>query len=148
MRQRPDQHMRRLAPRRLRKLEPIELQLLARLVLELDREPVAAALTDLADRPQPEPTQLPRQGRVRPLEPERAQLAQQHRRVQMRIVSKPLSDVAAERLQRTRPPPPLSIALSAQPRPYRLAVTAGVARDRADRPAPAMQRNDLHHVLP
>ena len=80
--------------------------------------------------------------------PERAQLAQQHRRVQMRIVSKPLSDVAAERLQRTRPPPPLSIALSAQPRPYRLAVTAGMARDRADRPAPAMQRNDLHHVLP
>jgi hypothetical protein len=147
-RESPDQHVSRLAPRRLRQLEPVELELPAGLVYELDRHPPPVALADLAHRPQLKPAQLPRQRRVRALEPQRPQLPQQHRRVQMRIVTETLSDVIAERLQRARAAARLTIALAPQPRPYRLAVPTRVARDRAHRPTPPIQRNDFHHVLP
>jgi hypothetical protein len=115
---------------------------------ELDRQPIAAALADRALRPQAKSTQLPRQRRVGALEAEQPQLAQQHGRVQVRIVLEPARHIVAERLEHTRPSSTLTLSLATQPRPHGLAIAAGVAGDRADRPAPMMKRNDLHHVLP
>jgi hypothetical protein len=54
VRQRADQHERRLAPRRDMKLEPVPLDLLARGVINLDRHRRAATLrADQARGPQP-----------------------------------------------------------------------------------------------
>ena len=140
--------MRRLAPGRLRQLEPIQLQLLTRRVLKLDRQRLPTTLTGRAGRAQPEPPQLARQRRVRAIEAERAQLAKQHGRVQVRIVLEAPLDVHPVGLQRARRPSRLTAALTPQPGTDRLAITARVPGDRANRPTAAVQSNDLHLVLP
>jgi putative transposase len=147
-RERPDQRIRRCAPRRLRKLEPIQLQLLARLVRKLDRQPVPAAFTDRALQPQRQPAQLSRQRLVGAIEAERTQLPQQHRRVQVRIVREAALDVGPERLEHARRPRSPAPLTPRQPGTDRLAIPTGVARDRAHRPAPPAQRHDLHQILP
>jgi hypothetical protein len=107
-----------------------------------------AALADRTLGAELEPAQLARQRLVGAHEAERAQLAQQHRRVQMRIIGEAPLDVGAvglEHARRPRPPPPLTLL---EPDADRLPVPAGMARDRAHRPAPPAQRHDLHHILP
>jgi hypothetical protein len=148
VRERPDQHVGRLTPRRLPQLEPVELQLLARLMLELDRQPVDAALADRTGRPQLEPAQLARQRLIGALETEWTQLPQQHGRIQMRILAEATLNVGAKRLEHARSPRPPPLLPRSQPGADRLAITAGVARDRAHRPAPPTQRHNLHHILP
>ncbi len=70
VRQRADQHVRLRAPRRLGQLQPVQLQLLARLVLEPDRELHPAGLAALAHRPQPQLADLAHQRRVGAIEPQ------------------------------------------------------------------------------
>ena len=68
--QRADEHVGALAPRRLGELEPVKLDLLARLMDQLDRRAMAAGPTRLAARAQPQPPQLAHERHIRTLEPE------------------------------------------------------------------------------
>ena len=104
VRQRPDQHDTPARPTASSgSSSQSELDLLARLVLDLDRRACPPRCADHAHRPQLEPAQLPRQRRVRPLEPEpgATRAAAPSRPGADR--PEPLSDVATERLQRIRP---------------------------------------------
>jgi len=72
VRQRANQHERRLAPRDVLRseLEPVPLDLLARRVVDLDRHGAAATmLADQTDRPQLQAPQLAHQRRIGPIEP-------------------------------------------------------------------------------
>ena len=145
-RQRADEHVRRLAPRRLGQLQPVELDLLARLVRELDGHAVPAGPARLAARPQPEQPQLPHERHVGAIEPELEDLAIEHRPVDVRVIDEPRDEVVTKRLQAAR----RRLALRGGPGQIladRLAVTAGVPRDRRHRPAPPRQGVDLHIVL-
>jgi hypothetical protein len=141
-----DENVGRLTPRRLPELQPVELDLLARLVLKLDGHAVPAGPARLAARPQPEQPQLPHERHVGTIEPKLDDLAVEHRPIDMRILDEPRHAVLAKRIdaarhwraQRRRP---------GQIAAHGLAVTAGVPRNRKHRPAPPRQGVDLHIVL-
>jgi len=144
--QRADEHVRRLAPRRLGQLQPVELDLLAGLMDELNGHAVPAGPTGLAARPQPEQPQLPNERHVGTIEPEPEELAVEDRAVDVSVLAQPRDQVLTERLDAARR------RLSRRRRPrqiatHSLAVTTGVPRDRRHRPAPPRKRVDLHIVL-
>ncbi len=103
---RPDEHIGRLAPRRLRELQPVPLDLLARLMSKLDRDAVPAGPARLAARAQPEQPQLPHERHVGALEPELDDLAIEHRPVDVRVIDQSRCQVVAERLKAARRPAP------------------------------------------
>jgi hypothetical protein len=146
VRQRADQHIGVLAPRRLCELEPVELQLLTRLVFQPDGDVHAAGLAAIADRSQPELADLADQRRVGAIEPERHQLVEQHARSDVRVVPEPRLEVGAVGLQAARRRLPCG-PVAGQVLRDRLAIPAGMSRDRGLRPSPARERVYLHVVL-
>jgi len=146
VRQRADEHVRLLAPRRVADLQPVELQLLAREVLQPDRDLHAAGTAAPTRRTQRQTADLANQRRIRTVEPETDQLLEQHAAEHVRVVLEPGLQIRAERLQATRLPLPRRTS-SRQIPSDRLAIPAGVARDRRLRPTPARQSVNLHIVL-
>ena len=124
VRQRTDQHMRLHTPQRLGQLQPVQLQLLARLVLEPDRALHPTGLAALAHRPQPQLADLTHQRGIGAIEPQPDQLLIQRRRQRVRVVVEPRLQIRPERLQTTRRPLP------------RRALTSQILRDRGRRQVP------------
>lgn len=149
VRQRAEQQERRRSPRRVVQLKPVPLDLLAGRVVDLDRHRAAAmVLADQAQRPQLKAPQLPDQRRVAAIEPGLGELAEQHRRVQVRVIDEPRLDIATERFQAARRRPAvLPDALALHVLRDRLAVAAGMPADRGHGPAARLQRVYLHVVL-
>lgn len=89
VRQRTDQHKRWLTPRRFAQLQPVELQLLPRRMIDLDRDVDTATPAALTNRTQPKRPQLPRERLIGTIEPKPSNLAEQHRPQHVRIVHEP-----------------------------------------------------------
>ena len=105
VRQRADQHVRLLAPRRLRQLQPVQLQLLAGLVRDPDRRltrPPCGSRTPAATPA----SQLPHQRRIGAIEPQAGQLPIKHVAEHVRVVGEPRHQIVAERLKTARRPLP------------------------------------------
>jgi len=146
VRQRADQHVGLLAPRRLRQLEPVKLQLLTRLMIEPDGDLDATGLAAIADRSHAELADLADQRRVGAIEPERDELAEQHAGAHVRVIDEPRLEVGAVGLQAARLRLPGG-SVAGQVLRDRLAVPAGVPGDRGLRPTSARERVYLHVVL-
>ena len=146
VRQGTNQHIRLLAPRRLRQLKPVQLQLLTRVVIQPDRDLHPTGLAAVTDRPQAELSDLADQRRVGAIEPERHELVEQHASAQMRVIDEPGLDVGAVELKTARCPIP-GWPVAGQVLRDRLAVPAGMPRDRGLRPTPARKCVYLHIVL-
>ena len=146
MRERADQDVGLLAPGGLGQLPPVQLQLVAGLVVDLDRRRLLAGAAGQAGRAQRQPAQLAHQGRVGALEAERDQLAEQHAGEHVVVVGEAGAQVVAVGLQAAGRPLALG-AIVAQIGANGLAVTAGVAGDGRDRPPPSGKCVDLHVVL-
>jgi hypothetical protein len=100
VRQRAEQHERRLTPRGVVQLKPVPLDLLARRVLDLDPDRVAAAvLAHPAHGPQLQATQLTHERRIGAVEPGVDELAVKHRRVDVRVIDEPCRQIVAKRLR-------------------------------------------------
>ncbi len=149
VRQRADQHEPRLAPRRDRQLQPVPLNLLARRVVDLDRRRLPGpVLTGHADRPELQPPDLADQGRIGPIEPGVDQLAEQHGRLDVRVLDEPGLQIGAERFKAARRRRPvLTGAIAGEVLPDGLAVPAGMPGDRRRIPATLRERVYLHVVL-
>ena len=148
MRQRADEHVRRLPPRRVRQLEPVPLDLLTRRMVDLRRRrPPAPLLTDQTHRPQPGPSQLTDQRRIRAIEPSLGQLVEQRHGREVRVIDEPGGDIRPPRLKTARRPLPRRHRAGGQILADRLAVPARVPADRRLIPAARGQGMYLHVVL-
>lgn len=106
MRKRADQQMRMRADcplgRRVRELDPVELDLLARRVRDHRTVPALRRVAGLAVRPDPVTAKRFGEGGVGALVAELAHLVEQRGRPQVRVVRKPLLAVLQERHARVR----------------------------------------------
>jgi hypothetical protein len=152
--QRTDQEERLTTPApllgRVGQLQPVELTLLARRVLDHRHRAVAGWAARLARRAQPAGPQRPGEGRIGAVVPQLNQLVEQRGGPQVRVLSQSLPAVAVERLERVRfgagplPGDPAAAQVGADG----LAVMTQVPGDRGDRPTPAVERVRVHIVLP
>jgi hypothetical protein len=104
MRQHTNEHERRRAPRHLAQLQPVELQLLPRRMIDLDRDINTTALAALTQQTQPKRSQLPRERLIGPIEPELPQLAEQHGTQHVRVITEPRLQIRPVGLEHTRRP--------------------------------------------
>jgi hypothetical protein len=146
MRKRADQDVGLGAPGGLGQLPPVQLQLGAGLVVDLDRRRHGAGAAGQAGRSQLQPAQLAHHGRVGALEAEAGQLAVQHRGEHVVVLGEAGAQVLPVGLQAAGGPLSLA-AVIAQVGANGLAVAAGVAGDGRDRPPPFGKCVDLHVVL-
>jgi hypothetical protein len=152
--QRSDQQQRLRPPAPLRgwvgQLQPVELSLLTRRVLDHRYRPTAGRAARFARRTQPTGTNLAGERRIRAVVTQLEQLVEQRGRPQVRVLAQPFPAVAGERLERIGLGPAALAGdpVAAQVGADGLAVMAQVPGDRRDRPAPAMQRVRVHIVLP
>jgi hypothetical protein len=145
MRKRPHQQMGVAidtpARRRLGQLDPVELDLLARRVLDHRPVPALRCVAGLAVRPDLVAAKRTREGRIGAPAAELDQLVEESGGPQVRVVGEPLAAVVQERYERIRglaalPRRTLAVQVGAD----RLAVASQMAGDRRDRPALATQR--------
>lgn len=147
--QRPDQQVRLGRPGRAGELQPIPLDLLARLVGDLDRRPPPHPRTGLTVRPQCAAAELAGEDLVAPVVTERSELVVERRGPQMGVFPEALAGVRLERgevVGHGGPAPPRP-ALTGQIGPDRLSVAAQVTGDGRDRPPPPPQCGCLHVFL-
>lgn len=154
VREGPDQHeclLRGEPPPRGRvgQLDPVELGLLPRWMLDDRVRPLRDMRARDARRPQPAITDLPSQRLIRPRIAERDQLVPKRDRPQMRVLDQSGGHVADERGERvrTRACSHPRGAFPGQVRPDRLTVMAGAAGDLTDRHPLPFERVDIHVVL-
>ena len=146
MREGADQDVGLLAPGGLGQLPPVQLQLLAGLVVDLDRRRLSAGAAGQAGRAQLQPAQLAHHGRVGALEAELRQLAEQHAGEDVVVLGEAGAQVVAVGLQAAGRSLALG-AIVAQIGANGLSIAAGVAGDGRDRPPPFGKCVDLHVVL-
>jgi len=145
-RERADEHIRGLAPGSLVQLEPVPLDLLARLVRDHGGETMCAGAASLAARPQRQEAQLAHEGHIGAVKPQLDELSEQHAAVDVHVLGEARRQVLRIRLEAAWRRA-LGGLLALQVLEHGLAVAAGVSCDRRDRPAAARERMDLHIVL-
>ena len=99
VRQRPDQHIGLVAPRRVGQLEPVPLDLLPSGVLDVHMGPAVRRLAGFAVRAQLPVPKLAGERLIRPVEPERGDFIEQRRRPHVRVIGEPLAHVGLEPIE-------------------------------------------------
>ena len=134
---------------RVREIDPVPLGLLASGVIDDRHRPPLRGVATLAMRAQLAQPELPRERRIRLIEPEHDNLVEQRHRPKMRVLDESLTAIRGERIEHTCTGRSADAcgAFAVQIRADRLAVMAEMASDRRDRPASLEERVRVHIIL-